>query len=272
LLAAGLTPKAIKHRITRGRLRPVAFGVYAVGRPFLTQHGRWMAAVLTCGDGAALSHTDAGALFGFRQTSGRIEVTAPTLRRRPGLVVHRGERLEADVTRHQGIPVTSPIRTLVDLASQIDRGELEAAVNEADKLDLVSTDELRAALDEIPRRPGVAVLRSVLDRQTFRLTDSELERLFLKIVYEAGLPSPETGTWLSGFRVDFYWPDLGLVVETDGLRYHRTPVQQAKDLRREQVHTAAGRTTLRFPHAQVKFEGDDVRATLTDVAEHLRDA
>ncbi len=272
LLEAGLTPKGINHRITRGRLRPVATGVYAVGRPSLTQHGRWMAAVLSCGVGGALSHTDAAALWGIRQTSGAIEVTAPTLRRRSGIVSHRGKRLEAEVTRHQGIPVTNPIRTLVDLAPRIDRGELEAAVNEADKLDLVSTDELRAAVDEIPRRPGVAVLRSVLDRRTFRLTDSQLERLFLEIVREAGLPPPETGIWLSGFKVDFYWPHLGLVVETDGLRYHRTPAQQVKDLRREQVHAAAGRTTLRFPHAQVNFEADDVRVTLTDVVHGLRGA
>ena len=270
LLDAGLTPKAINHRITRGRLRPVATGVYAVGRPTLTQHGRWMAAVLTCGAGAVLSHAAAGALWGIRHTTGAIEVTAPTLRRRPGIVVHRSTNLGAVVTRHQGIPVTTPVRTLVDLAARLARSDLEAAVNEADKLDLVGTEQLRAGLDEMERRPGVVVLRDLLDRRTFRLTDSHLERLFLRIVRAAGLPLPETGTLLSGLKVDFYWPELGLVVETDGLRYHRTPAEQAKDLRREQVHAAAGRPTLRFSHSQVRFEPDHVRATLTDVVNRLR--
>ncbi len=70
-------------------------------------------------------------------------------------------------------------------------------------------------------------------------------------------------------RTDFYWPDLGLVVETDGLRYHRTPAQQAKDRRRDQAHTAAGLTPLRFTHGQIAFEPAYVRATLEEVARRL---
>jgi hypothetical protein len=117
-----------------------------------------------------------------------------------------------------GIPVTSPICTLIDLAARIGRDPLEAAINEADKLDLVDPEQLRRALDHLPRRPGIGVLRKTLDGRTFTLTDSGLERLFLPIARRAGLPKPETGVRLSGFKVDFYWPDLGLVVETDGLR------------------------------------------------------
>jgi very-short-patch-repair endonuclease len=112
---------------------------------------------------------------------------------------------------------------------------------------------------------GVGILNSLLDRRVFRLTDSELERRFLQLVRFAGLPLPETGCVVNGFRVDFFWPDLGLIVETDGLRYHRTPGQQARDRQRDQVHTAAGLTTLRFTHAQVRFEPAEVREVLTRV-------
>src|SRR5207244_8105368 len=109
------------------------------------------------------------------------------------------------------------------------------------------------------------MLRDVLDLRTFTLTDSELERRFLRIVRRAGLPPPLTQFHVNGFRVNFFWPDIGLVVETDGLRYHRTPAQQARDRVRDQTHAAAGLTTLRFTHAQVRFEPDRVRRTLLAV-------
>jgi very-short-patch-repair endonuclease len=116
----------------------------------------------------------------------------------------------------------------------------------------------------------VANLRKTLDRRTFTLTDSELERRFLPIARRAGLPPPQTRRQVSGFRVDFYWPALDLIVETDGLRYHRTPAQQARDRLRDQTHTAAGLTCLRFTRAQVRFEADQVDATLSAVVRRLR--
>ncbi len=122
----------------------------------------------------------------------------------------------------------------------------------------------------MPRRPGCAVVRRLLDRRTFLLTDSELERGFARIIRRADLPPPLTQQWVNGFRVDFYWPDLGLVVETDGLRYHRTPSEQAKDRLRDQAHTAAGLTPLRFTHAQIRYEPEAVSATRRAVAERLR--
>jgi very-short-patch-repair endonuclease len=114
------------------------------------------------------------------------------------------------------------------------------------------------------------VLRSALDRQTLVLTDSELERRFLPIAYRAGLGPPQTQAWLNGFRVDFYWPDLGLVVETDGLRYHRTAAQQSRDRVRDQTHTAAGLTPVRFGHSQVTYEPDYVEGILRRTAQRLR--
>ena len=269
LLHLGLTSKAIEHRVSRGRLYPVAFGVYAVGRARLTQRGLWMAAVLSCGPGAALSHTSSAAHLGILPPTRLIEVSAPALRRRRGIVVHRRKDLEDHVVPHLGIPVTAPSSTLIDLATRLSRGELDAAVNAADRLNLITPDELRTALEHVGRRAGAGVLRRLLDRSTFTLTDSELERLFLPIARAAGLSLPLTGVVLLGYKVDFHWPELGLVVETDGLRYHRTAAQQAKDRLRDQVHTAAGFTTLRFTHAQVRYESRHVQATLQAVCARL---
>jgi Protein of unknown function (DUF559) len=158
----------------------------------------------------------------------------------------------------------------MDLSLQLTSARLEAAVNEADKLDLVDPETLRHALDEMAGQPGVSALRRILDRRTFVLTDSDLERYFLPVAREAGLPLPETGSLLNGFEVDFFWPGLGLVVETDGLRYHRTPAEQARDRLRDQAHTAAGLTPLRFTHAQIRFEPAYVTETLGRVARRLR--
>jgi very-short-patch-repair endonuclease len=263
----GLTRKAIEHRVAAGRLHKVHAGVYAVGRPRLTQHGRWAAAVLCCGPDAALSHEDAGRLWQItpvRRSQIQVSVPRGNPRDRPGIVVHR--RRTFDVTEHLGIPVTTPVFTVVDLAPRLPPREVEAAINEADKLGLVSPVELRRQLDDMPRIPGLKVVRSLLDRDTFVLTDSELERYFLPIARVAGLAQPETGVWLHGFKVDFHWPELGLVVETDGLRYHRTPAQQAGDRRRDQTLAAAGLTVLRFTHWQVRHEPRHVRATLVAVA------
>jgi very-short-patch-repair endonuclease len=275
LLGLGFGPQSIKHRVAKGRLHSMWRGVYAVGRPELTRHGRWMAAVLNCGPEAALSHESAAALWEIRSPREReIEVSVPAgvRRRRPGIVVHRRQALRADdLTRRHGIPATSPVCTLIDLASRLSQSHLEAAINEADKRDLTDPEALRAALDDVVApRPGIGALRRTLDRRTFALTESELERRFLPLARRAGLPQPHTGRRLNGFRVDFHWPDLRLVVETDGLRYHRTPAQQAKDRLRDQAHAAAGLTPLRFTHAQIRFEPGHVQATLAAVARRLR--
>lgn len=263
--------EAIRHRIRVGRLHPVHRGVYAVGRPGLTLEGRFMAAVLACGSGAALSHASAAALWGIQPPRpGALHVSVPARRaaERPGVTVRREEHLDATV--HRGIPVTTPLATLVALATTESEHRLEAAVNEADKLDLVDPETLRAGLDRAPPRPGTGRLREILDRRTFTLTDSELERRFLPIARRAGLPPPETRRRVSGFKVDFFWPTLGLVVETDGLRYHRTPAQQAVDRLRDQAHSAAGLTPLRFTRAQVRFEPGHVEEVLRAVASRLR--
>lgn len=269
LLGLGLSSRAIEHRIAKGRLHPLRRGVYAVGRPQITERGHWMAAVLGCGPEAVLSHGSAAALWQIRRAEeGEVHISVPAtcLRRQPGIRLHRRAVLgTADVTERAGIPVTCPALTLLDLASTLSSTRLEAAVNAADKLDLIDPERLREELRRLAGRPGATALRKLLDRSTFRLTDSELERRFLRLIRSARLPTPETGRRVNGVRVDFYWPTLGLIVETDGLRYHRTPAQQARDRLRDQAHARAGLTALRFTHAQIRFEAPMVAATMKAV-------
>lgn len=233
-----------------------------------------MAAVLACGGGAALSHSSAATLWriGVEERS-LIELSLPSSfdRRQPGLRIHRRPSLnpQRDLTREYGIPVATPIQTLIDMSLRLDRLEVERMINEADKYNLTHPPQLREALDARAGERGVARLRFILDRRTFRLTKEELERRFLPLAREAGLPIPLTGQFVNEFEVDFYWPDLGLLVETDGLRYHRTPAEQARDRLRDQTHTAAGLTPLRFTHEQVRYEPEHVLAILSATARML---
>jgi very-short-patch-repair endonuclease len=225
-----------------------------------------MAAVLACGPDAALSHGSAAALWGFgADQGGLIDVSVPSTRRcrLPGIRVHRrtAAMLE-DVSVHDGIPVTSPACTLIDQAVRLRPMQLERAVNEADKLDRVRADALQASLESYRGRPGLAPLRKLLDPLTFRLSDSELEQLMRPLARSVGLPIPETKTWVNGYEVDFFWPDLGIVIEADGLKYHRNASQQRRGLERDQAHLAAGMWPLRFSHWQVKHDQAHVRRIL----------
>ena len=264
---------AIRHRVARGRLFVVYPGVYAVGTPELDRDGQWTAAVMACCPGALLSHGSAGCLWRVLPASSEpIEFTVAARRnpRAKGISIHRTTRLDArDCAEQNDIPVTSIVRTFIDLAAILERDELEAAIREADRLDLIDPERLRLELADRPPQPGIGGLRETLDRRTFRLTDSQLERRFLPLSRRAGLGIPLTQQMVNGYRVDFYWPELGLVVETDGLRYHRTPAQQTHDRVRDQAHTAAGLTPLRFTHEQIRYRPEAVERTLTRTARML---
>jgi very-short-patch-repair endonuclease len=276
LLALGFTKRAIERRIERGRLHLVAHGVYAVGWPRLTPKRRWMAAVLACGEDAALSHSSAAAYWGIgKEQPGVIDVSVRRRceLRRPGLRVRGRPSLRPDeVVVRDDIPVTNVVRTLVDLAAEFPPLKVERSVNEADKYDLIEPEALRGALDDYSGEPGVKPLRKLLDKRTFRLSDSDLEVLFRPIAMEAGLPLPLTKQVVNGFEVDFFWPNLRLVVETDGLRYHRTPSTQARDARRDRAHVLAGMTPLRFTHYEIKYESNLVRSELRRAADTLNGA
>jgi very-short-patch-repair endonuclease len=270
LLRFGIASRSIEHRISKGRLHPLWRGVYAVGRPEVTQKGRWMAAVLACGPTALLSHRSAAALWGLAPIPrvGPIEVVADVLRRRARVRVHRRRDLGPKHRREvAAIPVTDPISTLVDLASCAPDWRVERAINEADRLGLVDPETLRCTVARLGPRPGMGRMRKLLGLDA--LTDTGLERAFLAIVRNAGLPLPETQVYVNGYRVDFYWSNLGLVVETDGWRHHRTSGEQSMDRRRDQAHMTSGLTTVRFGEDQVRYEPEYVRRILAAVIVRL---
>ena len=233
-----------------------------------------MAAVLACGAHAALSHRSAAALWGFSKEHPDyidVSVRRSSKPRIEGIRAHRRLSLPVrDITTRMSIPLTQPVRTFLDLTTVAGPKTVERAINEADKLDVIDADSLRRALDDHPGEPGVRPLRRILDKHTFRLSDDELERLFRPIAAAAGLPVPLTKHMVNKFEVDFFWPSLGLVVETDGWRYHRTPSAQTRDALRFQAHTAAGLTPLRFSHYQVKYEPRHVLSILTKTAANSR--
>lgn len=204
LLALGFSSKAIRHRAERGRLRPLYRGVYAVGWTPLTPDGRWMAAVLACGVGAVLSHRSAAELWGIgREWEGRIDVslTGSGKVRRPGIKARRRPALPSrSLVRRFEIPVTTPVQTLIDVATELKPLPLERAVNEADKLGLVDPETLRLKLDDRVGEPGVKTLRTLLDRHTFRLSDSDLEVLFRPSLARRLSPPPSRNTGCSGTK------------------------------------------------------------------------
>jgi very-short-patch-repair endonuclease len=274
LLALGMPPETIRARLEAGRMHRLWAGVYAVGRPDVDRLGRLMAATLACGPDARLSHRSAAELWRIgRQAPGAVDVSVPmgSRPRRRGIRLHR--RVEFGTTRMvKGIPVADPVSVLIDLAIELATEEVEDAVNEADRLDLIRTHRLRPALDREPRRPGIGRLKRILDAQTFSRAANALERRFLAIVRQAGIPPPETQRRLGRNRVDFFWPALGLVAETDSLRHHRTAAEQATDIGRDQAHVRTGLRTLRFTHSQVFHRSDYVRAVLEDTFRHMAPA
>ena len=270
LLSLGFSAEAIRHRLHTGRLHEIHRGVYAVGRPDLDRLGRFKAATLACGPEAQLSHRSGAALWGILSQAGdTVDVTVRSgFHRRRGVRLHR--RADLGPPRLvQRIPVGDPLSILIDLATCLETEELEDAINAADHRGLVPTYRLRSALQPSPRL-GAGRLRRLLDSQTFSRSQTALERRFLPIARAAGLPKPGSQIRLGRYRVDFHWPELGLVVEVDSLTYHRTVAQQTTDMERDQAHARAGLLTLRFNHRQVFRRPDYVRAVLADAVRHLR--
>jgi very-short-patch-repair endonuclease len=160
--------------------------------------------------------------------------------------------------------------TLIDLATCLPTGQLEAAINEADHLDRIDPEGLRHEVDLLSPRRGCRRLRHLLDIATLSMTTTALERLFRPLAAEAGLSPPQTQVPIGGNRVDFYWADLDLVVETDGLRYHRTAFKQGADRKRDNAQANLGLMTLRFTHGQVRDEPAYVKAELRTAARRLQ--
>jgi hypothetical protein len=227
LRGCGLTHDAIAARAWSGRLHLLHRGVYAVGHARPPLEGRFLAAVKACGAGAVLSHYSAAALWGLVAWHDRhpeVTVVGTTPRAHHGIRVHRTRALHAqDVARHEAIPVTSPPRTLVDLASVIPYRPWRRAVRQAQALGRANVAQLVSALGRSGRRPGLAKLRRIVAAGPAP-TRSELEDVVLDLIRDAGLAHPEVNVplRLAGRRVipDFRWPEHHLVVEADGAAWH----------------------------------------------------
>jgi putative AbiEi antitoxin of type IV toxin-antitoxin system/uncharacterized protein DUF559 len=268
LCAAGLSREQIKRRLRSGRLLPVHRGVYAVGHPLLGSQGRWLAAVLACGEGAVLSHRSAAVLWGLRPTASAtvdVSIASRSGRSREGIAIHRPSVLPfEEITSRDGIPATTPARTLLDLATVVGRSDLERAMQAAERLRLFDLGALRDVLTRHAGRAGTPLVAAVLEQYaepTF--TRSELERRVLELCGVHGLPSPAANVWVADYEVDFLWRAQNLIAEADSRRFHATRAAFERDRARDARLTALGYRVVRFTYRQVERESASVAGLLS---------
>ena len=278
LIACGLGASGVRHRVAAGHLHRIHREVYAVGRAGLTAKGRWMAAVLACGDGAVLSDASAAALRGLRPTAAaRIDVTVPRPSpiSRPGIRVHRHPDLTSvDITEVDGIPVTSVSRTLLGLATFLREPQLERACDQAVILDQFDIREMADLLKRSHGRRGVARLRDVLARGDLGsdIPASGLETRYRELCAHAGLPKPEINRYIllgdEYHRVDFLWRRERVVIETDGNRYHSTGWQRARDHDRDALLAQHGYRRARITEDTITDDPSQAIATARSLLRH----
>jgi very-short-patch-repair endonuclease len=247
LVALGFDMKWVSRRLRDGRLTRLHRGVY-LAAPLPAQFTPEMAAVLACGDAAVLSHHSAAALYEIRpraEGNPHVTVAGRRARKREGIHVHRARTLEA--THRHGIPVTTPARTLLDLATVLPRRPFERAVEEAQLRRLVTADTLR---NTPTGHHGTKALHEALAHEP-RLTRSEAEAELLRLIRAAGLPIPLTNARVGRYEVDFLWPDHGLVVEMDGFAYHSSRHAFERDRLRDAELQAIGLRVVRVTWRQL---------------------
>lgn len=247
LRAAGVSRGAVLRRVESGRLHRIHQGVYAVGHPGVSREGRWLAAVLASGPGAVLSHGGAAAHWGLlRPLSGPVDVSVPTQagrRARTGVRLHRRAALRADeVTRHRGIPVTTPSRTVADLPGTVPPRLARRARRQAEVL-------------------GMPLAAEILSDRT----RSDLERDFLALCRHSSLPMPEVNVTIGRWTVDFAWPQRRLVVETDSYRYHQGKIAFEDDHERDFALREFGYDVVRLSERHLTTDRDRVVARLREL-------
>jgi very-short-patch-repair endonuclease len=258
LRACGLTKQAVAKRVRAGRLFPRFRGVFAVGHPHVSLEGCFLAAVKACGAGAVLSHFAAAALWGLLVWDFRDpEVTAPTLRKHLGIRAHKSQSIER--TFHKGIPVTPPLRTLIDLSSMLPYATLRRAVNEALNKRLVKPHQLVTA-----NHRGAKRLRAVV--ASGAPTRNEFEDLVHALLGD--LPKPHTNQPFLGYVPDFLWPDHHVILEADGRDTHDQLLARADDKARQRVLEQNGYTVLRVTWRQATTQPQKLQARLRGTLNH----
>jgi very-short-patch-repair endonuclease len=257
----GFGRHAIQNRVEGGRLHAVLRGVYAVGHRRVPAKGYRMAAVLACGPEALLGYRSATGHWELRPPpNGPIDVIVPGRRRRgqEGIRVHNVRALDPrDRTVLDGIPVTSLHRTLLDFAEVATAHELRHALDEADRRELLSRKAIELLLARSPGRKGAKPLKAELNKMLgveAPWTQSELEREFLALVREAGLPEPQTQVPMQGYRVDLFWPEGPLVVELDSYGFHKGRKQFRSDRRKDGKLQIARIPVFRVTEDRIRHE------------------
>ena len=271
LRACGLGDGAIDLRVRRRRLLRLHRGVYAVGHARLTQRGRLWAALLACGGehAAVISHRSAAALWEIAPApSAKVEVTTRAhSRSTPTIRVHRSTSLhQQDVHRgHDGLPMTTVARTLLDLATVLTLTRLERACHQAEIARCLDTRAIADVLDRAGTSPGTRRLREDIAKLAAtgpEPTRSEMEIRFLSLIEQFDLPRPRVNARTQGLMVDFFWPAHHLIAETDGIATHLTPTAFETDRRRDAILQVAGLRVVRFTWRQLTRQPHEVAQTL----------
>jgi very-short-patch-repair endonuclease len=268
LAAAGLDRNAIRRRVEGGLMRRLWHGMYILGPDAPSDRTLARAAVLTCNDEAVISHRWAGCFWPILRERPMLPIdvtrTAGSHRGRKEVRVHRTLLTDPrDFTTRLGIPITSPDRTILDLADTLSEWELDAAVAEAQVASLVTVGSLRAIINRAGRRRGVPKLLRVL-QESPGLTRSQYERLLRRICRDAGLPQPRTNAIVQGYEVDFYWPEFDLIVEVNPFSTHGHKRAHDKDTRKLTELSARGFTVLGFTDKQLTNEPLYVAARISE--------
>jgi very-short-patch-repair endonuclease len=259
LLSAGIGRGAIRRMLDQGRLWPEHQGVYSVGYPSKQPLARETAALLAMGPNAVLSHLSAAAAWGMypqRPDDAPVEVLVPGPHVRRGIIAHRTTRLGPhEVRLCQALPVTSPVRTVQDMAATVSMRELERAVDEAVVRRLMRVHQLSDGVARDKGRRGGPILAALLEhRGNTTITRSQAEERMLDIIRAAGFPPPETNARIGGYEVDFLWRPQRLIVEIDGYTYHSTRSAFERDRAKDATLAAAGYLVIRITWLQMEHE------------------
>ncbi len=251
--------------VETGRLHPVCRGVYSVGHARVSRHGRCLAATLSCGEGALVSHRSAAWVWGLtKRFAIPVEVTAVSPRRtREKIRVHSAKALTpTDRARPEGVPATSVPRTLLDFAAA-DPFYLEQALDNAHRLGLLDLIALDTLISRSRGFRGVARLRGALAiHRTPAFTRSGLERHFIRLAQDHGLPPPSINFFVEGCELDAYWPAERFAVELDTYDYHGTPKAFEDDRVRQENLKLAGIEIVRITATRLDHEPKRVMSRL----------
>lgn len=267
----GLSEDAINRRLRLGRLHRIHPGVYAVGHKVISQEGRWMAGVLACGHGSVLSHHSALALWRIRSSAGEmVHVTLRHKSRTSRLIRRHFAALPGDeVTTHEGIPVTTVPRTVLDLASTSSIDEVEVAIRQVEFLRLYDELSLLDLIERYPRRRGIARVRVALARIEALpggRVRSPLESKFLPFLRRHRLPRPRLNDWIvlgdKRYQVDCHWLGTSQIVELDSWQAHGTRSAFRDDRVRDRVLRAAGYDVTRISWSQLDDEPEAIASDL----------